>query len=554
MNQKQLMIAESTIGAKTAGWPISLSYGYNMMCMEELTKIAMERCSTARCAVQTMGDLAVEYGYYALGSGDPAAPGYAGAAEAVAVGDPKEAWIFHVMTGPNNASAVWAAQRVPDGHVSVMANAMIIRHMDLDDPDNFLASDNVHSFAIEQGWWEPEKGAFDFTAAYALDAACNNNDWEFPKNAMYSGRRMWRVFDLIAPSLGLDLSLGWIPKLPTYPFSVKPDSPITQQDVIAIIRDTYEGTQFDLSTGIKGGPFSSPLQYDQPVHPRPVDLQGGWERPIATYRMLYSFVGVARSWLPDHIGGLARIGLARSTSSVHVPFYAGHTEMPKSYLTGLESEFNTDSAWWAFSLVQNLAQIKWSVMFPDILAEQQRLESSILKLQYEVEAKAAKITETDGAEAAVRYLTEFSNAKATEVIEAWWQLGWRLLSTYSNGWVTHGESSTRTRPGYPAWWLEASGYFGWPHGTFSDPRSEDWCPSANAEDLAAPQALTAAAEVEEVVAAADWPSWNHFTVVLLGGAALAVAAGMALGYLLGSRAWERRAAGSVDKYLYSPLL
>ena len=173
MNQAQVVIAESTIAAKTAGWPIDLPYGYNMMSMEELTKIAMERCDTARCAVQTMGSLAVKYGYYAIGTGDPAKPVYAGAAEAVAVGDKTEAWMMHIITGPNNASAVWAAARVPDDQVAVMPNAMIIREMDLDDADNFLASDNVHSFAIEQGWWDPEAGPFDFTAAYAYDTSCS---------------------------------------------------------------------------------------------------------------------------------------------------------------------------------------------------------------------------------------------------------------------------------------------------------------------------------------------------------------------------------------------
>lgn len=186
MNEKQLIIAETTVAAKTAGWPVSLSYGHSLLCFEELTKIAMERCSSARCAVQTMGDLAVKYGYYAIGSGDPASPNYGGAAESAGVGDKDEAWIFHIMTGPNNASAVWAAQRVPDETVAVMPNAMVIRQMNLNDTDNFLASDNVHSFAIEQGWWNPEEGPFDFTAAYAQDTSCSvrllllvlcTNDW-----------------------------------------------------------------------------------------------------------------------------------------------------------------------------------------------------------------------------------------------------------------------------------------------------------------------------------------------------------------------------------------
>jgi len=38
-----------------------------------------------------------------------------------------QVWIFHVMTGPDNAGAVWAAQRLKDDHVTVVANGFTIR-------------------------------------------------------------------------------------------------------------------------------------------------------------------------------------------------------------------------------------------------------------------------------------------------------------------------------------------------------------------------------------------------------------------------------------------
>ena len=41
----------------------------------ELTSVAMERCDSARCAIKTMGQLAVDYGFYGEYSGTPDAPG-----------------------------------------------------------------------------------------------------------------------------------------------------------------------------------------------------------------------------------------------------------------------------------------------------------------------------------------------------------------------------------------------------------------------------------------------------------------------------------------------
>lgn len=80
-------------------------------------------------------------------------------------------WVFHVLPGPNNASAVWAAQRVPDDHVAVVANGLTIRQMDLEDKDNFLASENVIQAAVDAGFFDPNAGKpFDFTAAYVRSA------------------------------------------------------------------------------------------------------------------------------------------------------------------------------------------------------------------------------------------------------------------------------------------------------------------------------------------------------------------------------------------------
>ena len=71
-------------------------------------------------------------------SGVPTAPGYNDSAESLAVCDPMECWIFNVLTGLDGKGAIWAAQRVPDDHVTIIPNTMTIRVIDLEDKDNFM--------------------------------------------------------------------------------------------------------------------------------------------------------------------------------------------------------------------------------------------------------------------------------------------------------------------------------------------------------------------------------------------------------------------------------
>jgi len=92
-----------------------------LLCLQELTRIALERCATARCAVQTMGNLSVTYGFFAAEM-SPTDYSLAGAGECLLVSDANDIWQFHVIAGIKGTSAIWAAQRIPEDHVTVMPN------------------------------------------------------------------------------------------------------------------------------------------------------------------------------------------------------------------------------------------------------------------------------------------------------------------------------------------------------------------------------------------------------------------------------------------------
>ncbi|KAH7479049.1 hypothetical protein PRIC1_009395 [Phytophthora ramorum] len=461
MNEVQLSIGESTCGARTAGWPTDAGpHGYNVFGIGELTKVALERCDSARCAVQTMGDLAVKYGFFSEDSGDPANPGYVSSAEALGITDRYgEVWVFHVLTGPHNASAAWAAQRVLDTNVVVVANGFVIREMDLDDPDRFLASENVLSFAEEMGWWEPKQGKpFDFTAAYASPTPD-------PVRALYMGRRMWRVFDLVAPSLQLDSRLGHYPEFPTYPFSVEPDRNLDVSDVTRLLRDYFQGTPYDLSKGLAAGPFGMPMRWGGDEK----GVVGGWERPISMYRTVYSFVLQVRGHLPDAVGGVAWYGQSSPHASVYVPFSCAQEKIPAVYTLGKESEFTPGSAWWAFSFVNNWSMIRFDAISKDIRARIVELQKTCFAERTAMEHHVTHTSSLTAAEART-YLQQQSNRLASRVVDEWWSFAWKLVGKFTDGYITTGEAPEEMEmPGYPEWWLKLSEFSKWPGTTLVPP-------------------------------------------------------------------------------------
>lgn len=124
MNEFQVGLAESTCSAV---FPPGNASILNIV---DLGEIALERSSSARNAISIMGSLAEKYGYSDNG-------------EHLFVGDPKEVWIFHILPDDTGGSAIWVAQRIPAGHVSVVANEFVIREVNVSDAGNFLASGNI---------------------------------------------------------------------------------------------------------------------------------------------------------------------------------------------------------------------------------------------------------------------------------------------------------------------------------------------------------------------------------------------------------------------------
>jgi len=408
MNEHQLAIGESTFGGRK-----SLHSDKGLIDCQQLVQLMVERCTNARDAIKLAGDLTSRYGWNDEG-------------ECLTIADKHEVWHLEITgAGKGITGSVWAAQRVPDEHIAVNANASRIRQINLDKPDYFMASDNVFRVAQDSGWWNPEDGPFEFCYAYNPEG----------RTSFAARRREWRVLSLAAPSLNLNANAE------NFPFSVKPDTLITLDKLVKVFQDYYQGTDYNFVKDLtwvneEGKTEISPLA--NPFMPYDMNklfkINGGWgwrgERTIARWYTMYATITQSRSWFPDEIGGVVWLAWDNVATSIYVPHYCSISDVAKSYKTpGRPEGFTHESAWWAFNRLGTLAAQRWGDMRHDVSAVWAPMQKELFNKQVIIEKEALKLLENDR-EKAQKFLTDYAIEWGNKVVKRAWQLGDELWTKY----------------------------------------------------------------------------------------------------------------------------
>ncbi|MCB9246370.1 MAG: C69 family dipeptidase [Flavobacteriales bacterium] len=436
MNEHQLAMGECTDAAQRYG--STATPGKRLFYSSSLSRVALERCKTAREAIRLMGSLIEEYGYYDTG-------------ETLLVADKEEGWVFE-MCATEDQGDLWVAQRVPDGEVFVAANEFRIRDIDPEDP-NFMFCSYLWEACEKLGWYDPSEGPLDW---------CKTVSFGEYNHPYYSLRRVWSCFNRINPSLKLS---PWVdgPYTKDYPFSIKPEKPLSFDDVRYLHRDQYQGTEFDMTKGLAAGPYGDPNRlynyaYDgsqkNVVQPG-TDLTGAFERPVSVYYCGYSFINHIRPHLPDPIGGICWFGPDQPMSTCYVPFYAGIKSLPASFQEINPATYDPSKAFWKMNFVANWARLNYAMMIEDIKARQSELEKAEIAQIAWMDERALDAYETDP-EKARAMLTDFCHQNAATVLDSWTDLSNYLIQKYASGFVNNPTIGQDV--GYSKWWRDAVGY------------------------------------------------------------------------------------------------
>lgn len=424
MNEHQVAIGETTFTGREELWNKSTGY----LEYWHFMSLALQRAKTAREAVQVITTLAEEYGYGSEG-------------ESFSICDPDEAWILEMVgQGDGVKGAVWVAVKIPDGMISAHANMARIGTFPLDDPENCLYSDNVIRFAVEKGYYDPDSGEpFRFNEAYNPSS---------PDRLKYCETRVWSLFSRSAPSLELssDYHRG-VEGAERYPLWIKPDTKLSLADVMGLVRDHYEGTEMDMTSGLTAGPFGNPNRV-RPLSWERDSIEYSWERPISTYNTAFSYIAQLRSGLPDDIGGVAWFGVDDTYFTCYMPVYASVTEIPKPLRTGDMREYSDESAWWVFNFVSNFANIRYSDMIQDIQPVQRSLEAGFLSRQDSVEQHALSLQ----GDVRVAFLNQYVDDCCEQACAEWRDLGDHLIVKYNDGYVKDTNGRVQQQA-YPDEWM-----------------------------------------------------------------------------------------------------
>jgi len=418
LNEHQLAIGESTFSG-----PDTLINPAGMFLIEELERVALQRCTTARDAIRLIGDLIKVYGY---GDGG----------ECITIADPKEVWQMEILgEGKNIIGGIWAAQRIPDDQVGVSCNIARIGRLQRSNTEHFMCSDNIEDVARRNGLWDGQ-GEFIFWKAFNSSYANGKNFRE----------REYFILNALAPSMGLTMDTTELP------FSVRPDQKVDVRKVMELLRSTYEGTDMDMCKNLRmpvtqkdknGKEFtdtiispianpwlSSSMQRTlNNIAPGTVEFR----RTVSVAWCSYSFVAQLRDWLPDCVGGVCWMSVDNPGQSPRIPIFCGGSELPQPFSICGQKEYNPNAIIWKYRRANKLATVAWQRTKSSMRNELKRLEDNAFDRLEAVEREAARLDRLNRIDDRRATLNNFTRDQYENTSFAWSQLEAKYWQMFGMG-------------------------------------------------------------------------------------------------------------------------
>lgn len=366
---------------------------------DDLSILILERGRTARQSIEMIGELIDEYGYSvsSIEGGEGAVT--------IAISDPKEGFFLELIPG-----GLWVAKKVADDEIECRPNCFGTQEIDFSDHDTFMYSANLRSYAIEHYLYDDSK-PFNFSKAFGqgpnISEAFGGTD-----RAVNQLRRYNCVNRLCG--LNHDPSL--------YIYKGKPNKKLSIADVMALLGDTFEDTEYDLSQRQEAGAAHNPfwMEVSHSIG------QGG-----TVFSMVFELSDNEGFSEGDKMhkstAGCMWIAPTASKLSCFIPFYLVVSDIPKPYKIATTGDYDLNSAWWAFQEVGQLCYRNYDAIAKDLVIPKfNQLQHKFFDEQQRLKHQISALDEKER----IRLLAEFTNKSAMEAYEVALELGKYIKGKY----------------------------------------------------------------------------------------------------------------------------
>lgn len=313
-------------------------------------------------------------------------------------------------------------------------NISRISTLNLKDTRNYMASENVFSVAKKLKLWDG-KEPFKFWKAYG-------GPNYFGKMQAFSIREFF-ILSTLAPSLKLSMDDEELP------LSVKPEKKISNADVMAYLRQTYEGTEWSVTKNLKvavkdrktgktdtiTSPRANPWMRTDEVQLFNALQKGAVtaNRNVAVPQCAYSTVIQLRDWLPDAVGGVCWFGMDNPGQSPRVPIFCGTTDLPEMFKICGNHRYRLDAALWHYRQANKLATVRWGNARKILEKNLLHFERKGLEELPMVEQRYAELVKSQGEEAAKAYLTDYTKDFIGATLLRWDEMTAKYWNDYRFG-------------------------------------------------------------------------------------------------------------------------
>ena len=326
-------------------------------------RVVMQRAETAREGVKIIGEMIEKYGHATYGGNTHI------------IADPEEGWIVEEFAG---GKGLWVAKKLGPNECRVIRPGYIGKvPTDYQSNSDYMGSDNLISFAKEQGWYfSQSEGSFNVSKTYEADrdqTGCWGEGRECKERPGHQIRsEPVKMGEKYLKDLGSNITIEDVKKL----FRIKP------------------------------------------IHNR---------------ASKYAQIAQLKDDKPDSLGVLW-VGIGPIQETIFLPYYAGISEVPLEYrqhryLTKNEGKVfmlpeskqgqeTTDYAFRAYDRLFMLVEQHKEEFRPEVKKFIQSYEQELINKQSSVENIACSLLKSGQEKLASEYLTRYSKSMALDALES----------------------------------------------------------------------------------------------------------------------------------------